>query len=110
MSDLISRSALIEAIGKLKFQVNNSEEVGHNRPFIDIANVLSCINEQPTAYDVEKVVAELEYQKEHFEKDRTYWADHTWKDNVVYCNWDLSDKKVNCYESAIDIVKAGWVE
>lgn len=59
MSDLISRSALIEEIHKIKFQVNHSEEVGHNRPFVDIANVLSCIDAQPTAYNVDAVVEDM---------------------------------------------------
>lgn len=51
MSNLISRNTLIEDIQKLKFQVNHSEEVGHNRPFVDIANVLSCIDSQRAVYN-----------------------------------------------------------
>lgn len=59
-NDLISRSALIEAMNKVKFQVNISEETGKTRPFLDLANVLSCIEEQPIAYDVEKVDEQLD--------------------------------------------------
>lgn len=101
---LIDADALIEKMKK----VEADYEDAMTRPSWWTA--YSVVSEQPTAYDVDAVVKELEYQKEYFEKDRTYWADHTWKDNVVYCNWDLSDKKVNCYESAIDIVKRGGVE
>lgn len=60
-NDLISRTSLIEAMDKVRFQVNVSEENGKTRPFIDYANILRCIEEQPTAYDVEKVVAEWKY-------------------------------------------------
>jgi len=60
MSDLISRKALIEDIHRLKQQVFLSEEAGHNRPFSDKANIIDCINAQPIAYDVNKVVEQME--------------------------------------------------
>ena len=104
MGRLIDADALIKELVRMK---ESCVDVGLA---VGITHAICAVDGQPTAYDVEKVVAELEYQKEHFEKDRTYWADHTWKDNVVYCNWDLSDKKVNCYESAIDIVRRGGVK
>ncbi len=64
MSDLISRKALIEDIHALRQQVFISDEVGHNRPFSDKANIIECINNQPTAYDVDKVVERLKAEKE----------------------------------------------
>ena len=56
MSDLISRSALLEEIKSLSI-VLNGEKI-----FSDDAKdtVLRIINEQPTAYSVDKVVEELE--------------------------------------------------
>jgi hypothetical protein len=60
MDDLISRQALIEEIYRLKQQVFLSEEVGHTRPFSDKANIIECINNQPTAYDVDEVIETIE--------------------------------------------------
>ena len=56
MSDLISRSALIEEIKSL------SIVLGGKQIFSDNAkdSVLRTIDEQPTAYDIDKVVEELE--------------------------------------------------
>lgn len=55
MSDLISRSALIEEIKSLSIFLNRKQI------FSDDAKdtVLRIINEQPTAYSVDKVVEEL---------------------------------------------------
>ena len=55
MSDLISRSALIEEIKSL------SIVLGGKQIFSDNAkdSVLRTIDEQPTAYDIDKVVEEL---------------------------------------------------
>lgn len=52
MGDLISRSALKQALRKCQIEslIAHTEE----------KNVFDIINEQPTAYDVEKVVAELD--------------------------------------------------
>lgn len=45
---MIDEKKLIEDIlWKVKEQVFVSEEVGHNRPFCDKANVIECINNQP---------------------------------------------------------------
>lgn len=77
----------------------------------DIAvSIVMEIEEQPTAYDVENVVAELENEKERQEKDRSYWSEHSWKDNLVYNEYDLSDKKADLLQEAIDIVKRGGVD
>lgn len=56
MSDLISRNALIEEIKSL------SIVLGGKQIFSDNAkdSVLRTIDEQPTAYSVDKVVKELE--------------------------------------------------
>ena len=51
-NDLISRSALIEAFKNPKTFETKLE--------ITIDDIVAVINEQPTAYDVENVVAELE--------------------------------------------------
>ena len=62
----------------------------------DVMFVKELIKEQPTAFDVEKVVSELE--KSHFHTDATF-------DDDGYCN-DDSEEVVNLNE-AIEIVRSG---
>lgn len=54
---------------------------------------------------VEAVVAELENTKENFEKDCSYWKEHSWKDNALYNEADLNEKQADCYADAISIVR-----
>lgn len=83
-----------------------------DKPIIDgLADrkIIEIIKAQPTAYDVENVVTELEYQKEQCEKDRLYWIEHPWKDRDVFNEQDVSSKKAECYIDAIDIARKGGV-
>ena len=64
----------------------------------DVMFVKELIKEQPTAFDVEKVVSELE--KSHFHTDATF-------DDDGYCN-DDSEEVVNLNE-AIEIIRGGGV-
>ena len=64
----------------------------------DVMFVKELIKEQPTAFDVEKIVEQLE--KSHFHTDATF-------DDDGYCN-DDSEEVVNLNE-AIEIVKAGEI-
>ena len=60
MSDLISRSELLKEIEKYKFgAISNDAE----REYIK-STILDFINFQPTSYDVDKVVEELEKELE----------------------------------------------
>ena len=67
MSDLISRSELLK-----RFLVNKD---GHRIPerdcdnievTVSIKDVKTIIKEQPTAYDIDKIVEELEKREEHY--------------------------------------------
>ena len=60
---------------------------------------INVINNQPTAFDVEKVVEQLE--KSHFHTDATF-------DDDGYCN-DDSEEVVNLNE-AIEIVRSGGLD
>ena len=64
--------------------------------YADINNVIIS---QPTAFNVEKVVEQLE--KSHFHTDATF-------DDDGYCN-DDSEEVVNLNE-AIEIIKAGGID
>lgn len=84
MSDLISREAFKEAL----------EDYGFNQetmiPVISLMKVLEIVDNQPTAYDVDKVVEQL---------DSNCWKDI---DNIDLPGIDL--------EKAIELVKAGGKE
>ena len=62
-NDLISRSALLEIFNHdLKcFETGKKAE---KEMYISVADMRKMISEQPTAYDVDKVVEQLEEQKE----------------------------------------------
>ena len=96
MSDLISRSELIEEIKSLSIVLNGKQI------FSDDAKdtVLRIIKEQPTAYDVDKVVGEL---KKH--KDTT---DLTTVDEEMVVGFTIYQGAFNdAIDKAIEIVKAG---
>ena len=69
MSDLISRSKLIMSLSDYALQEspNDNESTGEQRIskmiYDAIQNCISCVEEQPTAYSVDKVVEELEKMK-----------------------------------------------
>lgn len=100
---LIDADALIEKMNVVKFQTNISEESNRYRPFLDYADVLGCINEQPTAYDAEKVVAELE---EMIKPKQFYFCKYA-KGGCKYIDDDKKDCTECVVEHAIDIVRKG---
>lgn len=93
-NDLISRSALLEIFNHdLKcFETGKKAE---KEMYISVADMRKMISEQPTAYDVDKVVAEL--------KDWTFNADVSIGDGTIM------NHNLIASENAIDIVKRGGV-
>ena len=85
MSRLIDVDKLFETLNKLEIPFN-----------ADINNVIIS---QPTAFNVEKVVEQLE--KSHFHTESTF-------DDDGYCN-DDSEEVVNLNE-AIEIVRKGGID
>lgn len=89
MSRLIDADALIEVIKKYKFgAISNESEREYTREIM-----LCFVNGSSTAYDVDKVVAELE---ELPNREADYYYAHS---------NDVIDR-----EDAIDIVRRGGVE
>ena len=87
MSDLISRSELLEELKSLKIVLNGKEIFSD-----DVKDeVLRIVNEQPTAYDIDKVVEELEKN-----------ADESHKEYCVRAQYEA-------YATAIEIVKQGGI-
>ena len=93
MSDLISRSELIKHFEEVQSQ---EDAIG-----LDFVAIIDEIKEQPTVYDIDKVVEELE-------KLQTYNM------SLVTLMSDLQKNGVCrhyiCLEDAIEIVKAGGTD
>ena len=89
MSDLISRSELIKV---LKDRATNEAIMGYMTAYDVTNSIIDEVEEQPTAYDIDKVVEELEERKHEI------------------C---LSDDDLEYYQNGIDeaieIVKHGGV-
>ena len=88
MSDLISRSELLEEIEKYKFgAISNDVERGYVKE-----TILNFIEFQPTAYDIDNVVEELERAK-----------------HEICLYGDDLEHYQNGIDEAIEIVKQGGV-
>lgn len=106
MGRLIDADALIEWINEQIEQVTKkqvartSQSIFTREDLVAMQRCLSTfetkINNQPTAFDVEKVVAELESRKELL--------------NIAKMPNTQKNVGQNAYNIAIDIVKAGGVE
>ena len=94
MSDLISRSELIENLMKC-------EQLGRKSFWI----IVNAINEQPTAYDVDNVVEELEERKALHER----LVDYETKNGTVTEKYQYI-KAIDVLNDAIEIIKQGGKE
>ena len=92
MSDLISRSKLIKELNKY---------CGNQRYLVS-ENIREIINNQPTAYDVDKVVEELEEAKCNVPVNRLL-------DDIIKENPKELGQLI-AYDKAIEIVKHGCVD
>ena len=90
MSDLISRSELINELNKY---------CGNQRYLVS-ENIREIINNQPNDYSVDKVVKKLEENSSRYTK----------KYNTPYGNNGYRDVKAISIHKAIEIVKQGGVE
>lgn len=100
MSDLISRSALLK---KLESMTNdNSEYVRNNSHQFTYKELAYIICNQPTAYNVDKVVEELEEHKTQYGK-----LQFAHNDANMVCVYVGKEQAIDC---AIDIVRKGGAE
>lgn len=105
MSRLIDSDALIEAIRSHYENVYCEDAVLNNFYRLAHEHVIDVVNVQPTAYDVEKVVAGLEHEA----KLQGYFREDACKRlNVAQGN--IHRYAEQCYQNAIDIVKRGGIE
>ena len=102
MSDLISRSKLKKEFDDLITGLENAItlETISKEEFINCLKILrECADEQPTTYDVEKVVAELE------EKESEWWDTYSLSSGFD----EYAHGKSVGFEEAIEIVRKGGV-
>ena len=90
MNDLISRSELNDVINELEIYADGRPNT--SKVEVSVLQLRRWINKLkniPTAYDINKVVKEMEYEREDAPEDEDYWS------------WACAIDK------AIGIVKAG---
>ena len=93
MSDLISRSKVIAVLEQLEEHSLSGK--------IDISNAIYLLENQPTAYNIGKVVAELEQKKEEVQRMRNTC--------VALSDLEVCDIENVTYKRAIEIVKRGGI-
>ena len=93
MSDLISRSKVIAVLEQLEEHSLSGK--------MDISNAIYLLENQPTAYNIGKVVAELEQKKEEVQRMRNTC--------VALADLEVCDIENVTYKRAIEIVKHGGV-
>ena len=111
MSDLISRSELIMRLSDYALQEspNDNESTGEQRIskmiYDAIQNCISCVEEQPTAYSVDRVVEELE---EMIHPKQLYFCKYA-RGGCKHLYNNDKDCMECIVEKAIEIVKQGGV-
>lgn len=105
---LIDADKLIEELKNLaKGQISSCPNIAEFFVSIRVDRIIDILNSQPTAFDVEKVVSELE---EQISKHDLLFNKYV-KDKDKSCSWSISElNKIRGLLEAIDIVKAGEID
>ena len=101
MSDLISRQAVLDKLKDFSDMYTLNEEAK-----VVLETIVRIVTEQPTTYDISKVVAELE---EMIKPKQFYFCKYE-KGGCKYIDDDKKDCMECVVEHAIDIVRKGGVE
>ena len=106
MSDLISRSELIKLFKEHMRTARDFREI--------IINIIPTIKNQPTAYDIDKVVEEIKTLKEEALGEYNmgkYNLDNN-IGNSISENYrkDMNEGRCFAYDDAIEIVKQGEIK
>ena len=99
MSDLISRSELINELNKY---------CGNQRYLVS-ENIREIINNQPTTYDIDKVVEKLE-ERADFLKDCTKYGNKNAKQQAESYNTMMMYEVADLVDDLIEIVKNSGVD
>lgn len=98
-NDLISRSTLIEALTNV--EVAFYLEDGQTKDTYDGTTIMDIIQEQPTVYDFEKVVAELEEELKKADEEKVRCI----SENPL--QFDSAKGYATGISNALDIVRKG---
>ena len=96
MSRLIDADALIDYLGFGNTEEEREENVGEIVTLEDFDN-------QPTAFDVDKVIEQIEYRRANFDCKLCKYND----DEKTICSEDCSDALI---DDLLDIVKGGGIK
>ena len=104
MSDLISRKDLVRHL--VNWQMESFAEVGHEREYNLLDKIIRGVENQPSAYDVDKVISRLEKERIN---------ELTESQSLKSKKWGVEVSGIHSYGSfcfgyAIDIVRAGGKE
>ena len=75
---------------------------GNFEPYIMLDDLVKLLNEQPTAYDVDKVIDELEKRKEEVQRMKNTC--------VALSDLEVCDIENVTYKRAIEIIKQGTID
>ena len=98
MSNLISRSELLEELNNYHYDTVNTEK--RRMEHIVKANFTELIEKQPTAFDLDKVIAELE---EMIDQNVDF-------ETGMPCNNWVVDMQNEIIKKCIEIVQKGFVQ
>ena len=106
MSDLISRSEVLELLYKIfnKYHMSTDKNTSIGKSFG--TDVFKEVKEMPTTYDIDKVVEKLEERKALYERLVGYES----KKNGTSTEKNQHIKAIDVLNNAIEIVKAGGDE
>ena len=102
--DLISRKILSDELASLRISLTNISCI-QKAADETIKSVLRIVNEQPVAFDKEKVVNELMIRVTISEERMNLFAEKGFTQNE-----SLADGKARAYRSAIEIVEKGGIK
>ena len=118
MSDLLSRSALIDAL-KVHFDSCFREDgellySDHICTSDDVVDLIKLVENQPTAYDIDKVVEEIKTLKEEALGEYNM-GEYNLDNNIgnsISENYrkDMNEGRCFAYDDAIEIVKQGEIK
>ena len=94
MMDLISRSRVISVLEQLEEHSLTGK--------MHISNAIYLLENQPTAYDIDKIVEELESEKRYGSKYDSYYEENLYRGEMF--ENDVNNKTI---DKAIKIVKQG---
>lgn len=101
--DLISRRAVIKVFS-LYLNRSSLGEISP-RSELSVGEIVSVIDDVPTAFDKEKVIEDLT----DWMRDAEKWASK-YDEIMDIDNMDLQDMAARCYKNAIEIVEKGGVK